>query len=135
MSGPAFYGLRTTLLTLLLMALLRIKRPEHLKERDPAAFGRLFIAGVAGAAVVPLTAQAQQRALPVVGVLNPISSVGRARELAAFRTGRILKGEKPADLPVQQAAKIELIINLNTAKALGLTFPITLLGRADEVIQ
>src|SRR5450755_4576473 len=40
--GPAFYGLRTTLLTLLLMALLRIKRPEHLKERDPAAFGRLL---------------------------------------------------------------------------------------------
>jgi hypothetical protein len=40
--GPAFYGLRTTLLTLLFMALLRIKRPEHLKERDPAAFGRLL---------------------------------------------------------------------------------------------
>jgi putative tryptophan/tyrosine transport system substrate-binding protein len=92
-----------------------------------------------------LGAMAARHAIPVISPYRDFAAAGglmsygtntvnQFRQVGVY-TSRILKGEKPADLPVQQAVKLDLVMNLRTAKALGLSVPLTLQAAADEVIE
>jgi putative ABC transport system substrate-binding protein len=92
-----------------------------------------------------LAALMVRHAVPTIGQFREFTAAGglisygtsagdRHRQVGVY-TGRILKGERPIDLPVQQATKVELIINLKTAKALGLTVPLALQASANELIE
>ena len=125
-------------------------------ERDfDGVFARLIQLRAGGLVIGPdplftslseqLAALALRHAVPTIyqnrefavagGLLSYGADIADAYRLAGNYTGRVLKGDKPADLPVQQATKVELIINLKTAKTLGVNVPNTLIGRADEVIE
>jgi putative tryptophan/tyrosine transport system substrate-binding protein len=143
---------RTAARTLGLQTYVQNASNDHEIDAAFANFVQHHVDAVTFAADAVLTAQRDQlialavrHALPTMYFVREFADAGglmsygghitEAYRLAGAYAGRILKGEMPADLPVQQVTKVELILNLKTAKMLGLTFPITLLGRADEVIE
>jgi putative ABC transport system substrate-binding protein len=95
--------------------------------------------------VEQLAALSLRHAVPTIYEYRPFVAAGGLMSYGSDETeyyrlvgiyaGKVLKGEKPADLPVVQSTKVELILNLKTAKALGITVPLPLIGRADEVIE
>jgi putative ABC transport system substrate-binding protein len=125
-------------------------------ERDfDAVFAKLIELRAGGLVIAPnpffvsrieeLAALTVRHAVPTIyqtrafaaagGLLSYGGNLNDAYRLTGVYVGRVLKGEKPADLPVQQATKVEMYINLKTAKALGVNVPNTLIGRADELIE
>ena len=116
-------------------ALAQAKVDGLLVENDPLFNNRLEqLAALALQHVIPAIHAQREFALAGGLMSYGTSIVGTFREMGNY-VGRILKGEKPADLPISRPNSLELLINLKTAKALGLTIPETLLATADEVIQ
>jgi len=104
-------------------------------DADPLFFTQgAQLAALAARHRVPMIHYAREM-VDAGGLMSYGVNVADAYRLVGKYAGRILKGDKPADLPVQQATKVELVLNMKTAKALGFTFPLNLLGRADEVIE
>ena len=103
---------------------------------EPLFFGaaRDQIIQLAARHSVPTVYQYRQLAA-AGGLMSYGTSLADAQRISGVYVGRVLSGEKPANLPVQQSTRVELVVNLKTAKAIGLTIPYTLLARADEVIE
>ena len=139
------FSLRVQLTTVSVGGIAKIER----------AFGALARGSIGGLIVMPdpialvhrdrIIGLAAEHKLPTVypfryfaaggGLISYGPNIPDIWRRARFYVDRILKGSKPADLPVQQPVKVELVINVKAAQKLGLTYPITLLGRADEVIE